>query len=58
MNWQALLTSKTFWTAISGMAVAVAAYATGHLDVQSLIQALFAGLTAIFVRDAIANGNS
>jgi len=58
MNWKALITSKTFWTAITGMAVAIATYSTGHLDLQSLIQAIFGGLTAIFVRDAIANGNS
>ena len=54
MNWKVLLQSKTFWTALMGMAVAIGAYATGHLDLTNFIQTMFGGLIAIFVRDAVA----
>ena len=50
----ALLKSKTFWTAVVGTITAVGAYFTGDLAFAEMIQAVFAALVIIFLRQGVA----
>lgn len=44
---------KTTWTALTGIAVAIASYASGQIELTATIEAVFAGLGLIFARQAI-----
>lgn len=54
-NWRELITSKTTWTAISGMFGSIALYFQGQLNLIQLLAALYLGLVTIFLRDAVAS---
>jgi len=47
---------KTSWTAIAGMVTAVGAYVAGEIELSTLIEALFAGMSFIFLRQGVKKG--
>ena len=46
-----LLKSKTFWTGVTAIVTAGAAFAAGEMDSATAIQTALGGLIAIFLRD-------
>ena len=48
-----MLKSKTFWTAIAGMATAIGSYFAGDMSLETTLLAVFQGLLAIFLRHGI-----
>lgn len=52
MTWNPLR-SKTFWTAIGAIAVAMGAYVSGQIGKVELIAAIFAALQTIFIRHGV-----
>ncbi len=53
MDVAGLLKTKTFWTGLAGLIGAVGGYLTGAIDLKTAIEAAFASLVTIFLRDAI-----
>lgn len=45
---------KTTWTGIGAIITAVSAYLTGSIELSAAIQAAFAGLMVIFLRQGVA----
>lgn len=58
MNIQKLFGSKTFWTALIGLASAGVAFAFGEIKLPEFAGAVFVALQAIFLRDAIAKNGA
>lgn len=48
-----LLSTKTFWTGVSGVLGAVGAYLTGEIDLAQAAQMALTGLVAIFLRQGL-----
>ena len=51
-----MLKSKTFWTGVTAIAVAVGAWRAGELGQTEMIQSVFAALSVIFMRQGVAKG--
>ena len=47
------LNQKTTWTAIAGMVTAIGAYMAGEIELATLIEGIFAGLSFIFLRQGV-----
>jgi len=54
-NWKELLRSKSFWTGASVIVASVQMYISGQIDLPTMVFALYGGLVAIFLRDAVAS---
>lgn len=49
-----LIKSKTAWVAAGGILTAIGAALSGQIDWSQAVEAIFAGLVALFLRDGIA----
>lgn len=49
-----LITSKTAWTAVAGIATAIGAYFGDEIDVKTMVFAIGNGLAVLFLRDGMA----
>ena len=47
------LSQKTTWTAIAGMMTAAGAYVAGEIELATLIEGIFAGMSFIFLRQGV-----
>jgi hypothetical protein len=49
----AIFRTKTFWSAVAGMVVALGGFATGEVDLGTTIQTITTGLVGIFLRQGL-----